>query len=675
MVDLSPYMVTGTNDPTKQISVTKWNGLLTDLETGTGADVTLNLTPSLVPSSIGTNSASAINALIAALPRGGVVQFPSGHYIFDGKIDITKRITARGQGPGIFGDDASAATLLEFPAGSTGFRIHHIGGKNSRCEAMRVIQTSLLSTSVTASYTAGATTITLAAAGDFQNGQVVQLDGAGQDVIMSGRLFTTTVGSAVVTWTDADGIFRGNSPGYNGMEIAIAGAGFAAGTYIVSWGIGTATLSGNAASSVSNALATLTTPIITEIVSGGGTTTLTIADVPVTTKSVTNRKLSHAAPAIYSSTQCHTRDFEAFSECQIAMVLAGITTGGAVADNGTFLTSYFAGTRFGVVLQGADAQVNSFFGCNFAGPEIGVLDQSFLGNYFYGCHWAFNMGILVVDNGGQTQIIGGYFESGTSFICRADGSCIFFGTVSMVPGYGWKGFGVYATELTASQLDLWGPITAKDDLRGTNIGGHIDGGFWASGTRPAYFTGNMNNVPGVPGTNSGIALGNSLGGAGGINTLASFDNIGTGTMRELALQASQFRIGNTPTGSQFGTWDTTNGIRWRLPLGYDNGGNGVGGAITQITSRTTGVTLNKATGAITLFSAAGLATWQSFTVTNSLVAANDTIRVCQQSGTDLYQIHVTNVAAGSFKISYATTGGTTTEQPVFNFTVMKGANS
>ena len=99
-------------------------------------------------------------------------------------------------------------------------------------------------------------------------------------------------------------------------------------------------------------------------------------------------------------------------------------------------------------------------------------------------------------------------------------------------------------------------------------------------------------------------------------------------------------------------------------LGY---GTGSGGAVTQATSRTTGVTLNKTNGAITLVSAAGSTTWNSFTVTNNTVAATDTVIVSQKSGTDLYQIFVTNVAAGSFKISFATTGGTTTEQPVFNF--------
>lgn len=103
-------------------------------------------------------------------------------------------------------------------------------------------------------------------------------------------------------------------------------------------------------------------------------------------------------------------------------------------------------------------------------------------------------------------------------------------------------------------------------------------------------------------------------------------------------------------------------------IGY---ATGAGGTVTQETNRTTGVTINKVTGAITLVSAAGSATPASFTVTNSAVAATDVVVVNQKSGTDLYQISVTAVSAGSFRITFNTTGGTTTEQPVFNFAVIK----
>lgn len=107
-------------------------------------------------------------------------------------------------------------------------------------------------------------------------------------------------------------------------------------------------------------------------------------------------------------------------------------------------------------------------------------------------------------------------------------------------------------------------------------------------------------------------------------------------------------------------------------VGYSTG---AGGAVTQITSRSTGVTLNTVSGAITLFSTAGSTTPTSFTVTNSAVAATDTILVDQRTGTDLYNLHVTAVAAGSFRITAWTTGGTTVEAPILNFTVIKGVAS
>jgi len=99
---------------------------------------------------------------------------------------------------------------------------------------------------------------------------------------------------------------------------------------------------------------------------------------------------------------------------------------------------------------------------------------------------------------------------------------------------------------------------------------------------------------------------------------------------------------------------------------------GAGGAVTQGTNRTTGVTLNKRCGAITMFSAAGSATAATFTVTNSTVGANDVIILNQASGTNLYVLSVTAIAAGSFNITFLTTGGVATDAPVINFAVIDG---
>lgn len=95
--------------------------------------------------------------------------------------------------------------------------------------------------------------------------------------------------------------------------------------------------------------------------------------------------------------------------------------------------------------------------------------------------------------------------------------------------------------------------------------------------------------------------------------------------------------------------------------------------VTQGTSRTTGVTINSPVGTITLFSAAGSATYATFTVTNSFVAAGDVVDVSIQTGANLYSVLVTATAAGSFNLSVAAVSGTAIEAPVINFVVTKNA--
>lgn len=108
-------------------------------------------------------------------------------------------------------------------------------------------------------------------------------------------------------------------------------------------------------------------------------------------------------------------------------------------------------------------------------------------------------------------------------------------------------------------------------------------------------------------------------------------------------------------------------------FGYPTGA-GVGAAVTQLTSRTTGVTLNNLTGAITLFAAAPVVgTFVSFTVTNSTVAAVDVPHVSVKSGTNTYIALVSAVAAGSFQITFESVAGTASDSPVINFAVIKGA--
>jgi hypothetical protein len=106
---------------------------------------------------------------------------------------------------------------------------------------------------------------------------------------------------------------------------------------------------------------------------------------------------------------------------------------------------------------------------------------------------------------------------------------------------------------------------------------------------------------------------------------------------------------------------------------------GAGGTVTQLTSRTTPVTLNKITGQITLVSATTTAgTLASFTVTNSAVAATDVVIVNFASGAtaDRYGLSVTQVSAGSFRIQIHNIAAVAVaEAPVINFAVIKGVTA
>lgn len=247
-----------------------------------------------------------------------------------------------------------------------------------------------------------------------------------------------------------------------------------------------------------------------------------------------------------------------------------------------------------------------------------------------------------------------------------------------------------SSERAAATSYLWGqtstgPIVerlfAATDLMTKNANGHYQIGStslsWFSGAK-ALQVGN-GAVWGVEASNANeIEIGSNY----YQSVAGTYKYSATGKARLIRLRDTEMGFYRAAAGAAAGT------ITWLQDVTIDNSGNvlvkgvgclgygtGAGGTVTQATSRTTGVTLSKATGSITLVSAAGSTSWQSFTVTNTLVAATDTVIVSQKSGTDLYEIHVTNVAAGSFKISFKTTSGTTTEQPVFNFTVLKGVTS
>lgn len=109
-------------------------------------------------------------------------------------------------------------------------------------------------------------------------------------------------------------------------------------------------------------------------------------------------------------------------------------------------------------------------------------------------------------------------------------------------------------------------------------------------------------------------------------------------------------------------------------------GKGIGGAVTQLTNRTTGVTLNKTTGVITTDDdslAAGAEA--TFVVTNSAVKATDVIVLSVQDAgaTGTVSAYVSDVANGSFSITLTNLHASTasTNAVVINFAVIRATNS
>lgn len=124
---------------------------------------------------------------------------------------------------------------------------------------------------------------------------------------------------------------------------------------------------------------------------------------------------------------------------------------------------------------------------------------------------------------------------------------------------------------------------------------------------------------------------------------------------------------------------TASAILSSSPTGGVGYSTGAGGAVTQASNRTTGVTLNKTTGAITTNNASLAAeAAAAFVVTNSSVALGDVPVLAIQSGSNggNTSVSVSTVTAGSFTIlvsnNNAAAGTAETGAIIINFAIIKG---
>ena len=108
-------------------------------------------------------------------------------------------------------------------------------------------------------------------------------------------------------------------------------------------------------------------------------------------------------------------------------------------------------------------------------------------------------------------------------------------------------------------------------------------------------------------------------------------------------------------------------------LGYASGAQG---AVTQGTSKSTGVTLNASMGQITMDSATlNTLTNVTFTLTNSLISVKDVIILNVGSGatSGAYNCWISSMSAGTCTITVRNiSGGNLSEAVVINFAVIHG---
>jgi hypothetical protein len=107
-------------------------------------------------------------------------------------------------------------------------------------------------------------------------------------------------------------------------------------------------------------------------------------------------------------------------------------------------------------------------------------------------------------------------------------------------------------------------------------------------------------------------------------------------------------------------------------LGYSAAGQGT---VTQLTNKSTAVTLNKSAGRITMNNASlATATNATFTLNNSLISANDSVVLTISGGQATpgsYNVFANSLATGSVSITLRNiSGGSLSEAVVINFAII-----
>lgn len=408
------------------------------------------------------------------------------------------------------------------------------------------------------------------------------------------------------------------------------------------------------------------------------------------------------------------------------------TSGGSPDGNAnifTIDTVFVSGCRDGLFVKGADANAGQVHGLNVNySRRWGIYDSSFLGNTYTACHvalcglWIGGTPTVVAHGGFHYSIVAGqaagasinppsgmptdnaywvYLQAGavdpalnipawTNGMAAREGGAyktdninarnVFVGCYSE-SGQGASQFvsptvvisGLHGAPIKgdAAYVRSSGGYTTIDRLNVAaelvSSGGYTE--FGPSGGAPADSVFNLNATNFYNFLNFRSWAGGVPQTDGSIKSSRGDQSLHVGGKANVVLTSNDSPV----------AYAAANGFFVTKPLGYLHAGLGVGGTVEQATNKATGMTLNKSTGQITLSAAAlPAATGVSFTLTNSTVAAVDTVIVNIGSGAAAasYTAQVDAVAAGSCRLHLRNvSAGALSEALVLNFTVIKGATA
>ena len=185
------------------------------------------------------------------------------------------------------------------------------------------------------------------------------------------------------------------------------------------------------------------------------------------------------------------------------------------------------------------------------------------------------------------------------------------------------------------------------------------------------------------GTGAGVHTINIGTGGTGADVITIGGNVGTLAIDtgdwDISTTGAMTGIGAITSDGAIATTSSVKSSSASAGIGY---ATGAGCAVTQITSRTTGVTCTGVSGAITTDTTSLAAEADAtFTVTNTSVAIGDVIVLSERSGSNggMTSVEVGAVAAGSFNIDVVNNnaaGGTAeTGAIIINFAVIKAVSS